>query len=104
MERVFGNPTQDQRQNQGLLQLRSRLLNDQALVDRVLIHFVFNGEPEDAERSQVLDKLREDLEGKKYLIDQFFGRPVTMIHEYGSAVTKRVGSTAHQRLTLIHCA
>src|SRR2546425_8185002 len=40
--------------------------------------------PVEAERSQVLDKLREDLENKKYLIDQRFGRPVTMVIEFRS--------------------
>lgn len=65
MERVFGNPLQDQNQNQMLLQLKSELIENQALVDRVLIHFVFNGDPEAAERSAVLDSLREDLENKK---------------------------------------
>ncbi len=99
MERVFGNVTQDQQQNQMLLQLRSRLHNDQALIDRVLIHFVFNGDQDEADRSQVLQKLIEDLEGKKYLIDQYFKRPVTMSFEFRSAQTKRVSPLVHQRVT-----
>ena len=45
---------------------------DQALIDRVFFHFVLNGDPAEAERSQVLDKLREDLEGKKYLSERGF--------------------------------
>lgn len=82
MERIFGNPLQDQRQNQLLLQLKSALIEYQSVIDRVFIHFIFNGEPEKAEQSAVLDSLREDLESKKYLIDQFFGRPVGLAFQF----------------------
>lgn len=99
IERVFGNPTQDQKMNSLLIQLKSRLLNDQALIDRVFIHFVFNGDPEDAERSTVLDALRENLEGKKYLIDQFFGRQISLVIEFRSARTTQVGGITHQKKT-----
>lgn len=99
MERIFGARSQDQQQNQLLLQLKSCLIENEAVIDRVCIHFVFTGDPAEAERSQVLDKLREDLENKKYLIDQCFGRPVTMVIEFRSARTRRVGSTTHLRKT-----
>lgn len=98
MERVFGNSSQVQEQNQLLLQLKTRLMEDQALVDRVFIHFVFTGSPEEAERSQALDKLREDLEGKKYLLDKFFGRSIDMAIQFRSA-TNRVGTPVHHRIT-----
>jgi hypothetical protein len=91
MERIFGAQDQDQHQNQLLLQLKSCLIQNQTVIDRVCIQFVFTGDPEEAERSQVLDKLREDLENKKYLIDQCLGRPVTMVIEFRSART-HVGS------------
>jgi hypothetical protein len=84
LERIFGNPLQDQKQNQLLLQLKSTLIENQAIIDRVFIHFVYNGDPEKAEQSAVLDSLREDLEAKKYLIDQFFGRPVGMAFQFVS--------------------
>lgn len=99
MERIFGAQKQDQHQNQLLLQIKSCLLENEAIIDRVYIHFVFTGDPADAERSQVLDKLREDLENKKYLIDQRFGRAVTMVIEFRSARTRKVGSAAHLRKT-----
>src|SRR5207302_4052072 len=91
MERIFGARSQDQAQNQLLLQLKSCLVENEAVIDRVFIHFIFRGDPEEAERSQVLDKLREDLENKKYLIDQRFGRPVTMVIEFRSNRTHKVG-------------
>ena len=99
MERIFQAKNQDQQQNQLLLQIKSCLVENEAVIDRICIHFVFTGDPAEAERSQVLDKLREDLENKKYLIDQRFGRPVTMVIEFRSARTRKVGSTTHLRKT-----
>ncbi|MGH7822013.1 MAG: AIPR family protein, partial [Candidatus Binatia bacterium] len=75
------------------------LIENEAVIDRVCIHFVFTGDPAEADRSQVLDKLREDLENKKYLIDQRFNRPVTMVIEFRSARTRKVGPTTHLRKT-----
>ena len=99
MERIFGARNQDQQQNQLLLQLKSCLIENEAIIDRVCIHFVFTGDPVEAERSQVLDKLREDLENKKYLIDQHFARSITMVIEFRSARTRKVGPTTHLRKT-----
>jgi hypothetical protein len=98
MDRIFGCSSQVREQNQLLLQLKSRLLEDLAIIDRVFIHFIFTGSPEEAERSQALDKLREDLEAKKYLLDKFFGRPIDMAIQFRSA-TKRVGTPVHHRIT-----
>jgi hypothetical protein len=99
MEHIFGARSQDQQQNQLLLQLKSCVIENEAVIDRVCIHFVFTGDPAEAERSQVLEKLREDLENKKYLIDQRFGRPVTLVIEFRSARTRKIGPTAHLRRT-----
>jgi hypothetical protein len=99
MERIFGTRTQDQHQDQLVQQIKSCILENEAIIDRVCIHFVFNGDPDEAERSQILDGLRENLENKKYLIDQRFDRPVTMAIEFRSARTRRVGSAAHLRKT-----
>lgn len=95
MEQIFGAQHQDQQQNQIVRQLKSCLIENEAVIDRVCIHFVFTGDPAEAERSQVLDKLREDLENKKYLIDQRFNRPVTLVIEFRSGRTRKVGPTAH---------
>jgi len=57
-----------------------------------VFRFVFKGDPEEAEKSQILAKYREELENKKYLVDQFFnGRDVGLVVEFRSA-TGRVGS------------
>jgi hypothetical protein len=95
IEKVFSGGRLDSSADPLLRQLRSRLVENQSVIDRVCIHFVFAGDPAEAERSQALDKLREDLENKKYLIDQFFGREVTLIIEFRSGKTKKAGAFTH---------
>jgi len=89
MDRIFGNPHQAA-QNEMLLQLKACMHENQAIIDRVLIHFVFNGDPEQAEGSQVLTSLREDLEKKKFLVDGFFDpHEVTLSFQFLSNETKK---------------
>jgi hypothetical protein len=92
MERIFLTSHQDPNKNELLASLRSCLLENRALVDQVIFRFIFTGDPEEAEKSQALDKLREDLGNKKYVIDQFFkrsgDRPVTMVVEFRSTTGK----------------
>lgn len=77
IKRIFGSENQDKNKNDVLLNLDSDLNENQAIIDRVYIIFVFNGSVEEADRSQVLDKLREDLESKKYIIDDYFNRKIS---------------------------
>ena len=92
MKQIFLTPNRDDSKNQLLLQLRSCLVENRAVINQICIRFVFTGVPEDAERSQVLDKLREDLENKRYLINEFFGdRDVRLVVDFRSS-TGRVGS------------
>jgi hypothetical protein len=91
LERIFVKPNKDDAKNQLLLQLRSCLVENRALIEQVCFRFIFTGDPEEAERSPVLDKLREDLENKRFLIDHFFERgDVRVVVEFRSA-TGRVG-------------
>lgn len=102
MERIFLSPNRDDAKNQLILQLRSCMIDNRALIDQVCFRFIFTGDPAEAERSQVLDKLREDLENKKYLIDQFFsGRQVTLVVEFRS-VDGKVGPIADTRKTRVY--
>lgn len=92
MERIFAAPNRDDAKNQILMQLRSCLNENRALIDQICFRFVFTGDPADAEKSTVLEKLREDLENKKYLIDQFFGEGnIRLLVEFRST-SGRVGS------------
>lgn len=89
IDRIFNSPNKDDHKNQLLLQLRSCLIENRKMIDQVCFRFVFTGSPEEAERSKLLEKLREDLENKKYLIDQFFGgREVGFIVEFRSSSGK----------------
>ena len=99
VERIFLAPGKDDAKNQILLQLRSCLVENRAMIDQICFRFIFTGDPEEAERSKVLDKLREDLENKKYLVDQFFGeRKVGFIVEFRSS-SGRVGVVRDPRQT-----
>lgn len=97
MERIFGAQTQDAKKNDLLEQIHSSLLENQAIIDKVYIHFVFMGDPADAENSSVLDKLREDLENKRHVLDKHFGKQVTLVIEFRSGKAKKTGAVSHQR-------
>lgn len=93
MERIFGPAPEAP----GLLlaELRERLHEDQSIIDKVLVHLVFNGDPTDADQSAQLDSLQEELEKKKILIDRCFeGRNIGFSFHYISNEARgpRVGS------------
>jgi len=98
MELIFGDGPPGIVPDQFLVQVKSAMLACQAAVERVFVHFVFRGDPAEAERSAVLAKLREDLENKKYLADKFFGRPITLVFQVRSAAGE-LGAPAHQKVT-----
>jgi hypothetical protein len=99
IDRIFSSPNKDDAKNQMLLQLRACLIENRALIDQICSRFVFTGDPEEAERSKALEKLREDLENKKYLVDQFFGdRKVGFVVEFRSS-SGRVGVVRDPRQT-----
>lgn len=102
LEQIFLSPNTDWKKNSLLLQLGSCILENRALIAQVCIRFVYLGDPEQAERSEVLMKLREDLENRKHVIDQFFGgRPIALLVEFRSASGK-VGSMGHQIETPVY--
>ena len=87
MDRIFKSPNVDDYKNQIILQLRSCLIENRSLIEQVYFRFVFVGDTEEAERSQVLQKLKEDLEYKRHLVDQFFvDQNVRFIVEFRSAL------------------
>jgi len=97
MQQVFVQPNRDHKKNQILLQLRSCLTDNRVLIDQICFRFVFTGDPEEAERSKVLDKLREDLENKRYLLNNVFGeRDVRFVVDFRSSAG-RVGALSAPR-------
>ena len=95
MDRVFGNPHADRSENDFLGRLRAEIQEKQACIDRVVILFVFKGDPDKADQSNGLDFLREELESKKHLINGFFGedRSVDLTFEYRSNETRGKSAT-----------
>ncbi len=93
MEVIFSKPQKaDPAKNQILLQLRSCMLENREAIKQVCLRFIFTGDPAEADKSPVLDHLREDLENKKFLIDKFFeGRQVSFLVEFRS-VTGKIGT------------
>jgi hypothetical protein len=91
MEAAFGSPD-DPSENPVLVQLRAKIFESKALIERVFVHFVFNGDTVKAQQSLALEASREDLENKKYLVHQNLGRDnVDFTVQYISNAAARVG-------------
>jgi hypothetical protein len=88
MEQVFG-ASGEQNRDPLLQEIRSCLFENEAIIDKVFVRLVFNGDPEEAQRSVVLEKLQEDLGSKKHQVDQRFRRPVALAIEISSARTHK---------------
>ena len=71
LEQVFGNPLQDPKKNPLISNLRAHLSENSALIDKVLVHFVFRGDPLKAGESAVLESYVEDLQSKKFILDKY---------------------------------
>lgn len=74
MDRVFGDPYQNTSENPFLIQLRASIHELRAVVERVYVYFIFNGDPQGAQSSSTLRNLKEDLESRKDVVLQFFKR------------------------------
>ena len=59
MERIFLAPNVDDAKNQVLLQLRSCMVENRGIIEQICFRFVFTGDPEETDHSQVLQKLQE---------------------------------------------
>ena len=98
IHKIFKSPNEDDSKNRYLMQLRSCLIENRSLIDQVCFRFVFTGVPNEAERSMVLDKLREDLENKRFLVEQFFQpRPVRFVVEFRSSTGKIGGLRSSEK-------
>jgi len=72
LARIFGRTLPDGDANPFLHCLRGDLYEHKELIDRIYIRFIFKGDAAKAEKSEGLQFLREALEDKKFLIDQYF--------------------------------
>jgi len=85
VQRVFAHSSFQENKNELLATLTRCIDMNRDDIERIMVHLVFNGDPVKAEKSRVLDMLREYLESKKYIIDGFFGRQVEMIFQVVSS-------------------
>jgi hypothetical protein len=100
IERIFGDPNTDSSINKLIPKLKLDLEEYKDLINKVYICFVFNGEPEKAEGSRVLESLREELESKKHFIDSYFNNnEITLTIQYISNETKKVNQTSRTKKT-----
>jgi hypothetical protein len=100
IERIFGNPIIDSSINKLIPKLKRDLEEYKDLINKVYICFVFNGEPEKAEGSRVLESFREELESKKHFIDSCFNNnEITLTIQYISNETKTVNQVSRTRRT-----
>lgn len=95
--RIFGKLPLDSRRNPFLVELASRLEENQARIDKVFIHFVFDGDASAAERSKVLESLQEDLESKKHFVDAYFERNVSLSFQFLSNRGARSGGVVTRK-------
>ncbi|HTW92782.1 MAG TPA: AIPR family protein [bacterium] len=98
IQRIFGDPLQDERQNPLVGQLKSAIIENKAIVDRVIVQFVFNGDARAAENSPTLTALREELEDKRHVVNGFFGREVEFFTQFASNQTKKKWTPPVQKL------
>ncbi|MFN8207596.1 MAG: AIPR family protein [Bacteroidales bacterium] len=99
---VFGNLPFDKNKDKLINQLRSTLIENRAVIRQVCVRFVFTGDPDEADKSQVLVSLREDLGNKKYIIDQFLGDDsITLVADFRS-FDGQVGTTSDQRKSSVY--
>ena len=100
IERIFGDTFIDSSANQVIPRIKLELQEFKDLINKVYICFVFNGEPEKAEGSRVLESLREELESKKHFIDQYFdSNEITLTIQYISNETKKINQTSRTKKT-----
>jgi hypothetical protein len=74
ISRIFFDPTKSENDHPLIVSLKTCLFENWKSIDRVVIDFVFNGDPVDAEQSKVLSFLRETVEDKRSFIESYLSR------------------------------
>ena len=92
LERVFGNPKTDQNENQLLNRLRNVVYQNRNAIDQVWVRLIFNGDESIAANSRLLMDYLEDLESKKYVLQEFFQHKVDLRAVFVSNALMRTSS------------
>ncbi len=74
ISKIFFDPTKAENDHPLIVSLKTCLYENWKSIDRVVIDFVFNGDPVDAEQSKVLSFLRETVEDKRSFIESYLSR------------------------------
>ena len=98
IEVIFGN--KEHESNILISRIKRELKENVNSIKKVYISFIFNGEPEKAESSRVLESMREELEGKKYYIDQYFNNSnISLTIQYVSNASRKYNQITTTRKT-----
>jgi len=92
LERIFGNLQTDQYENQMLCRLRNFVYQNRNVIDQVWVRLIFNGDESVAASSSLLRDHLEDLESKKYILEEFFQRKVGLHPVFVSNTLMRISS------------
>jgi hypothetical protein len=99
LDKLFGGVAPESNERKFINQLRSECLENQGIIQRVFIYFVFNGDPDLAERSEAIGSLREDLENKKHVLDTFFQKNISLTIDFLSNQTRKRAGLSHTTTT-----
>jgi hypothetical protein len=92
LERIFGNLQTDQNENALLNRLRNFVFQNKNIIDQVWVRLIFNGDVSVAAGSRLLTDYLEDLQSKKYVLEEFFQRKVDLRTVFMSNTTLRLSS------------
>lgn len=81
---LYGPSGENAHQDPFARTVRGYVIENRAVIDQVIFRFLSEAPLSQLRSSQMVLKLREDLEDRKFLLDEFFGRPVAMMVQFQS--------------------
>jgi AIPR protein len=84
LARVFDPSFQETHENPILREIRSKLFELRNVIDTVFLEFVFIGDPARAQKNDLLQKLKEDLQSRSSVTHACFGRAIPVVVRFRS--------------------
>lgn len=84
LARVFDPRFQQADENPILREIRSKLFELRNVIETVFLEFVFVGDPAKAQKNDLLQKLKEDLQGRSSVTHACFGRTIPVVVRFRS--------------------
>jgi hypothetical protein len=90
LARVFATDTHGEHLEPFMRRLKAELAENRAVIDNVFLRFVFTGDVDLVDQSELMKSLQEDLEAKKAVVDDYFGpdRQVSLAITFSSSKTE----------------